>query len=46
MLLLSVNKLDKELREEEIEQGGLEARMKPLLKEQSEEEKLFGDNCS
>lgn len=46
LLLLSVNKLDKELREEEIEQGGLEARMKPLLKEQSEEEKLFGDNCS
>lgn len=37
-LLISTNKLDKELREEEIEQCGLEARMRPPTKKRMEEE--------
>lgn len=36
-LLLSVNELDRELREEEIEQGGVKTRLRTIKEERSKE---------
>lgn len=37
-LLLLANELNKELREEKIEQGAIQARLRPMIKERIEEE--------